>query len=452
VRASHLLLSLLVLLAGCAQPTAPPPDLGPSPPAFVDPIEPYHDHTVAADHALWTPNMQKLSYLPLGEDGKPHRYIGEIATKGDLAFVAVEGGRAFAPDVSGFDVVDIKDPSQPKVIGRAKTAYSTAHDVKPSVQGPWIYQGSQYGTAPGPMALAEGPHALYNNGILTWDVRDPTNPRLIGFTPVDPSGCHMVSVGVVADVEYVFCAATLRGLEIFRATDVAGQRVLTAVGLWKPGDLNANVWPHDMTFQFDPLNGRPIMVVSHIDLGVYILDMAEPTAPKVLGSWGGQGATHWHGQIHSAIATRVGDRRIVIATPELYTNDTAAVFVLDATDPSKMHLAREWVNPGNHTAFHFTFTTHQIQAVDGRLYLSYNHAGLWVLDLAQMIAGEPGVLGYYLPHEQAFPVGTEGYFVPHVWDVVVHRGGILASDRETGLYILHFALDRLGPDGPSSFA
>jgi hypothetical protein len=95
--------------------------------------------------------------------------------------------------------------------------------------------------------------------------------------------------------------------------------------------------------------------------------------------------------------------------------------------------------------------------VDGKIYLAYNHAGFWVLDLDSIIAGtyaddptRPDVLGYYLPHEEVELFDPERAVVPNTWDVNVQGGVIFASDRYTGFYVLHSTDDAMGDETVTS--
>ncbi|HLE96743.1 MAG TPA: hypothetical protein VI997_05165 [Candidatus Thermoplasmatota archaeon] len=453
--------AVVLALAGClsAPIPSPAPDgvlLGEVGDAFARD----HDHSDAALHALGTPTMAQLAYTPLGPDGKPYHYIGEIAAHGDLAYVAIEGGATFE-EPSGFVVVDVSDPAAPRVVARAEAPWATAHDVKVDPSGQWLYQGSQ-GIVNRPLVdVARVAEARGLAGIVVWDVRDPSAPKQVSYAEVAPEGCHMLSVAEVAGSTHVYCATNDHGLRAFVARDTPNGRELVPEGLYVPTGvgpgsaplgLSRPAGPHDATFQPDPLTGEPLLVLAHGDNGVDLASLADPARPTDLGRWTGEGARHWHGAIHSAMAYRVGDRRIVVATPELYTDDVPAVFFLDATDTARISLVREWLAPGLVGADFFRTTTHQIQVVEGRVYLSFNHAGVWVLDASTSAkVADPVILGLYLPHEQAVAKEDPAKNVPFVWDVVVHRGAILASDRQTGLYVLHLEGDAFA-DEVGSFA
>jgi hypothetical protein len=216
--------------------------------------------------------------------------------------------------------------------------------------------------------------------------------------------------------------------------------------------------PHDMTFQLDPLDGTPLLVVSNRGYGVRVLDVSDPRVPRELGAWRGEGAEHSPLHWHTSMVTLVNGTRYLITSPEILPDDSTppAIWVLDATDYADLKLVAEWTAPGDHGSTGFTFTTHQWQVAQERLYLGYYHAGVWILDLKAIVAGgweeDPArldVLGYYLPHEA--PI-VEGAMVPNVWDLTLREGVMWVTDISSGLYALHYAPDRVGDPALTGFS
>jgi hypothetical protein len=446
-------------LAGCLNPAADADVDGSDarPREFVNPIVPDHDHSDPAAHALWTESMRKIAYHPLGEDGKPFSYIGEMDRHEDLVVVEILG-RGSTP---GFVLVDVSDPENPDVVGRAEMPDQYVVDVKFSPDGRYVFAGSQNGPEPGLSGSLE--MGLATDGLLVWDVSDPTEPRFVSATPV-PTGCHMLSVKDYAGERWVFCVGVT--IQIFSVVDeraiprsqyspqsLTGVTTLDPVNAPLPGPL-----PHDMTVVEDPVDGTMTMYVSYWDLGVRVVDVANPLLPVELGAWGGEGAEFYTGNVHSAMPVVVDGTRYVVVGPEILDNSVPAMFILDATDYGDLTLAAEWVPPGEHGAQSLLLTVHQFQVVEDRIYLAYNHAGVWVLSIPLILAGDykmdparPEVLGYYLPHSDV-ETYAEGTPVPNTWDVLVHNGYIYASDRYTGFYVLHYKPDTLGDPKLTSFA
>lgn len=447
MRAHWIVLATLVL-AGCAAPFGEGPleAPAPSPAPFVDPIVEEHEHADLSAHELGTPSMELLGHTTLEVDGARFTSLGEMDVVGGLAVVAAQ--------VVGGDgaivMVDVSDPRNLTPLGYA-TINEAAHplDVKLDEAAEFVYAS---GTA----------------RIFVFDVRDPSAPALAGAATPPGAACHMSAIGKVAGDEYFFCTGDPVGLTVYQIVAAADQRALVPVAYSRPsgdptpvtdaGTFGVVGAPHDMTFQLDPVDERPILVVSNRGYGVRVLDVSDPKLPVELGAWRGEGAQntplHWH----TGMVTAINGTRYLITSPEILPDEETppAIWILDATEYGAMTLAAEWTAPGEHGSPGFTFTTHQWQVAQGRLYLGYYHAGVWVLDLREILAGayaedaaRPDVLGYYLPHEAP---AQEGAMVPNVWDLTLREGVMLVTDISSGLYALHYAPDRIGDAAITGFS
>ncbi len=442
-----LLLVPALVAAGCVSAPAgdePGTDTV-APPAFIDPIHDDHDHADLSLHQLSTPTMEKVGYSAFDGGGMRFTSFGEMDLHEDLAVIsAVRIGETRQGVII---MVDLSDPTDPKRLGVGLVG-DASHplDVKFDASGAYVF------------ATATGQ-------IHAFDVSDPSNPLPAGAMLPPGVACHMSALGVVAGVEYFFCTGDPTGLTVYRVVDVSPGRALVPVGRSSPdggpqvggslfGGLGA---PHDMTFQEDPVTGDPILVVSNRGFGVRVLDIRDPANPVQLARWHGEGADHFSNHMHTAMVTLVNGTRYVIVSPEILdSGNPPAVWMLDATDYANLILAAEWTAPNDHPSPGFTFTTHQWQVAEERLYLGYYHAGVWVLDLPTIL--DPGfrddpargdVLGYYLPHED--PVEPAA-MVPNVWDVTLRNGLIFATDISSGLYVLHHLPDAIGDEAITGFS
>ena len=448
--ASALALVLALVAAGCAAPTNGPADgagTGGPAGAFVDPIVEDHEHTVLADHALATPTMELLGHSTLEVGGATFTSLGEMDWHDALAVVAAQqvGGDG------AIVLVDIADPRAPVPLGFA-TIQETAHplDVKFDEAGTHVYAS---GTA----------------RIFVFDVSDPSAPKPAGVATPPGAACHMSALGVVDGAEYFFCTGDPVGLTVYQVVDQApGVRALVPVAHSRPsgdptpvteaGTFGVVGAPHDMTFQLDPVDGRPLLVVSNRGYGVRVLDVSDPKLPVELGIWKGEGAEHTPLHWHTSMVTVVAGTRYLVTSPEILPDEATppAIWFLDATDYGAMTLVAEWTAPGDHGSPGFTFTTHQWQVAQERLYLGYYHAGVWVLDLPTILGGRyeadparPDVLGYYLPHEAP---AVEGDMVPNVWDLTLKNGVMWVTDIGSGLYALRYAGDTVGDARVTGFS
>lgn len=469
-----LLLAVVLLAAGCVSVPDDATTAGvlAARGAFVDPILDDHEHGAFAEHNFSTPNMHLIGHTPMGDDGKPYSYIGEMDSYGDLTVVQVLG-RGSTP---GFVVLDTSDPSAPKPIGRAEMPYSYVVDVKWSPDGKYVFAASQQRPAPHPEDPATA--VLQSWGFTQFDMSDPTAPVAFAGGFAAPSGCHMLSVKELAGELTVFCisqgivriyqhAEGGAWLEVGAITpdrtDSGVERLVTEVAAAGPNAGFAallGAGPHDITIQEDPIEaGRFIASVSYWDLGLRFFDVTDPTSPTFLGSWAGDEAEVYEGNVHGAMLYgHHGSERFAVVGPELLGDTHPALWVLDVTDFAAPKVVGEWIPPGEHATQGLLLTTHQFQVLNERIYLAYNHAGLWVLDLHVIMDGtyrddpsRPDVLGYYLPHNEVELYDPDVAAVPNTWDVNVRDGLIYASDRYTGFYVLHYADDEMGDAAITSF-
>ena len=462
----------IVLLAGCVDlsqdaTTASVSERG----AFLDPIVDDHEHNSFADHNFSTPNMHLIGHTPMGEDGKPYSYIGEMDTFGNLTVVQVLG-RGSMP---GFVVIDTSDPASPTPIGRAEMPWSYVVDVKWSPDGQYVFAASQQ--RPTPDARDPFLSTVQGYGFTQWDMSDPTAPVAVAGGVAAPSGCHMLSVKELGGELTVFCIG-LAAVQVFQYgesgawTQVAaitpGMRgagterlvgEVVAAGTNAPFAALLGAGPHDITIQEDPIEpGRFIASISYWDLGLRFYDVTDPRAPVELGAWAGGDASVYEGNVHGAMLYGHHGERIAVVAPELLGDTVPAMWILDVNDLAAPKLIGEWHPPGEHETQGLLLTTHQFQVVNERIYLAYNHAGVWVLDPHAIIEGDyaedatrPDVLGYYLPHNEVELFDPEIAAVPNTWDLNVKDGLIFASDRYTGFYVLHYADDEMGNASITSY-
>ncbi len=417
---------------------------------FVNPIVLEHDHGDLSEHTI-TNNIDLVGRDPVGADGLPPGPLGEIDVAGHWAFVAVFN--------VGFAIIDLSDPKNPTTVSVVEipTPPSPAFgkytaDLKTDATGDWVFLAMEVSATP---------------GVLIYDVRDKANPELAGFWP-EPGlllGCHMVEYGVIDGEEYLFCAPLDNAIYIgqLMPPTPTGHREVVQVARFAPHtpkfveeNLAAGAdapgqhvsGHHDMTFMEDPLTGTPMLYVSFWSLGLRFVDVSIPALPLEVGSWDGEGAAKYDGNIHTTMAFESEDRRIVVTVPEVA--NPPAMFVLDATDFSDVKVLSEWMAVDDYGPQYGTFSTHNFQIVEGKVYMAHYHGGLWVLDIStaeKQAAPEP--VASYLPHEPR-PDGQD--YSVGAWDVVVWNGYMLTADGNGGFYVLHRAGDPAGDPEYTSFA
>jgi hypothetical protein len=351
-------------------------------------------------------------------------------------------------------LADVPNPGLP-VVG----IYTA--DLKVDATGDWAFVA---------LELSEAP------GVWIFDTHDKSNPKVAGFWP-QPGlllGCHMIEYAVIQEQEYLFCAPLDNAIYVGRILPPAGAtREIVTVARWVPNSAgyvqseadhlatDPAAFPgryvlsghQDMTYQLDPLNGKPTLFVSFWNLGLRVVDVSIPEVPLEIGFWDGAGATGYRGNFHTAMAFASEGRRIAVAIPE--GPDPPAVFILDATDIAHPKLLSEWSALPSFTdkegvSQAGSFSLHNFQIVQGKLYICMGHGGIWVLDISTPEKqSAPEALGSYYPHAPR-PDGKDYQIYP--WDVNVWHGYMLDGEGNGGFYVLHFLGDPAGDDSFNGFA
>ncbi|HEX2065470.1 MAG TPA: hypothetical protein VHI93_01520 [Candidatus Thermoplasmatota archaeon] len=495
MRLPPLALLAALLLAGClssSPPAAPAgcastldePGLRILPPT-ADPIDDERGNATAFPSTnVRTCSLPAIGWAALQASGVPHRYLGEMDLRGDLGLgaVAVVG----AGEAAGAYVVDIRDRARPQPLAFLPQPGGYVTDVKFSDDGKVLYVASQQ--LPSPEGVLSAPELKPQTGFTAYSLADPARPAYLGAV-ADPSvGCHMLEpVQVSATEDAVFCAsqhlrshlvqrggAALVNLGFVDYVPTRGSVPTPAEPIPTgdptcpyPSQVPAAPLPgcvlasgvHDMTAfhtggRFG--NGTSYLVVSHWDEGLKVLDITQAPAIHEAGAWKGEGATHYAGNVHTAAMFEAGGHRYILASPE-YTaasDPVPSLWLLDADDLASLRLVAEWWHPGNHPSQGLYLTTHQWQVAptgpgvapaEARIYLTYNHAGVWVLDLGKVLAGDNAgaILGYNLAR-RPLPEGHVPNAVLATWDVGVVDGYVYGTDRATGLWVFHHRGDALG--------
>ena len=147
-------------------------------------------------------------------------------------------------------------------------------------------------------------------------------------------------------------------------------------------------------------------------------------------------------------------KRIAVTIPE--GGRPPALFVLDATDLNDPIVLAEWTARDEFHGEDGVFSMHNFQIVDGKVYLAMYHGGIWVLDISTPeLQAAPKAVGTYMPwyrgegpDDPAYGRGCCGGIMS--WDVLVHRGYIMAANA--GFYVLRLEGVPVGEEAPSSFA
>jgi hypothetical protein len=280
-------------------------------------------------------------------------------------------------------------------------------------------------------------------GFGLFDVTDPAHPRALGrYTAPGTRGSHEIWLGAHAGTAYVYTAiirselttspdfnpatdrASIPGRADFRIVDVSAPTRPRDVGEWGAWrELGITPWTGTNGGSFVHsvrVNERQTTAyLSYWDLGTVLLDISDKTRPRYLGR-----TTPEQGATHSADIARGG--RLLVETHEL---PGGVPVYYDISDPTAPRRLAEFSQPGFAPE-----TVHDPKIRGGLTYFSWYSRGVVVAHTAD--PARPSLIGRFVPdgrtgNPDVCPAGCVA-----VWGVFVLGSLILASDMNTGLYVL----------------
>lgn len=387
-----------------------------------------HDHSDAAAHAFAHGYAQTFHH-PLAGSALHSAGAHVLDAKGGYLFAGMYGGEADAE--GGFFVFDIADPLKPKEVGRYRFPGPLAGDrsMEATEDAEWVVLGTE--------ALDCAGHVNpFAPGLYLVDVRDKASPKPAAFTPM--TMVHSVTIHRIGGEDYVFALASVAE-NIFRIVKGPVPR-LEPVGSVTIG--------HDSSVMDDPLLGKPLLYAANGD-NLEIADVSDPSRPQTIGEWTVPDAKEGTYYLHTAVASIIDGRRIVVVTSEDWEDHPSALWVLDASDLSFVETLASWSAPGEHPADGLRYSMHNPRILGDKLVLSYYHGGVWGLDLSDPSSPAPRALfmpgetnGYTpeKPRTSAYAERQCGAFAfadaPFTMDVEMVEGAVYAADLHTGLYTL----------------
>lgn len=445
------LILIAFLLAGCVTPGQ---DLGAASvePAIEQPaFAQEHDH---ADPTLHThaQGLRLVGIDSLDADDVPRGdwLTSEVIVRGDYAYVAYIG----APWLVA--IVDIRDATAPKVVGRWATTNAWGMDIAVSDDGDWVYVAIYPGavgtiydqryaiehlTAPSGPALP---------GVAVVDARDRSAPVLSSFLPMHSLGPHTLVYHRYPDgAERIFLQKA--DVQVGNAVEIvdviatpAGPRILRPMSVFSNEDPLSTMMPHDVDVQEHPITGQTLLYIAYTWDGVVIVDVTDPASPKKVSQSGGGDTSDPEALVHDVhpYGKLVDGRHYTIATPEIPSGDTSGTLrVYDTTDPTAPTFVGSWKMPGDYvTDEPFQFSTHNFQYMpDGKVALAHGHAGVWLVDWLSTRGLAPTGTAYYAAAQpDAVPPSWSPVSgTPWFWGTAIDERGVLwASDSMGGLLSL----------------
>jgi hypothetical protein len=425
-----------------------------------------------------TPGVTVLGHIDPGTgfnaDVVAHDGYAYLASWG--AFEDPEAGLDFCPSL-GVRVYSLHDPSSPAAVATFADGAS-----EPDLDGSWtekvIVRHVNTASFRGDLAVVsiQSCSAEGFTGFGLWDVTDPRAPRRLAlFETPSAGGSHEIWMAAPGNRAYVYTAipfselttspdfdpemfsATTPGEPDFRIIDVSDPSHPVKVGEWGawrelgqyPNDGQGNEFPASFTHSVITDRTATRAYLSYWDLGTVILDISDPTSPRYLGRT--SFAPDEEGNAHSAWLAR-GDH-VLIQTDEDFDPEAG-----EGTEPGwgypRFFDISDPANPVQLATLKLPTTTqlpppvgffsvHDPKVRGSRAYFSWYSEGVVVADISQ--PSSPTVRAQFVPPPTSDPMGFFGPFFlgdpsnppfPFVWGVFVDRSYVLASDINSGLWVL----------------
>lgn len=302
---------------------------------------------------------------------------------GDLALVGFQACPRFTPTpFGGFGLYDVTNPARPRKLGMLSTPTRGAHELWLQPKGNRVYV---YTASPA-AELATSP-----------DI-DPQTGR--GKTP---------------------------GIADFRIFDVTDPQHPVKVGEWGawkelgvyPTDgrgISKWNWVHSVITN----QAATRAFLSYWDLGTVILDISNPTRPVYLGRTSFREGEE--GDAHSAALANGG--KILIETRESPRASHPVIY--DISNPRSPRRLADFRLPGTtpESGGSFLDGVHDPKVLGKRAYFSWYRRGIVVADISK--PAKPRLLARFAPPGS-----------PEVWGVFATSKYVLASDMNSGLWVLN---------------
>ena len=400
-------------------------------------------------------SLRLIGHSDLGGKG----FNGDVWSHKDHAYVGTWGGvydeEAPCP-ATGVKVVDLSDPTRPRMVARLKTMPgATAEDVvvvsaqTPHFRGDIAAVGLQPCDFPGTSA----------RGVQLFDVTNPARPKPLGRwdAPRDTVGCHEVDMVARRDVLLIGCASPFSSQRgegeavLINATNPNNPTVaLDYVHRNIPASAARGCLDFSIVHNVRFAAGGTQAYLSYWDAGTVILDITKVRTPKVIGHLereprGPDGDNHSvsfaPGDVvlvnHEDFSPARPEARFGGCGPSL--GGWGKISIWDMTRPArpkrlsvfgtKRSDKRKMTNAN-------IFTVHNTEVAGGSdVFASWYSDGIRWIDISR--PRRPREVASFIPPARRDP---QGFFRKTVlmWGVhpIPARGLVLGSDINGGLYVL----------------
>lgn len=314
----------------------------------------------------------------------------QVMPLGDVLYVA-----HFGPSGKGTSILDISDPTAPRVV-RQWDAPAGSHTHKVQVADGLLMTNHE-------LFRSEGPAPV---GMAIYDLVDPFEPRRVGFFDTGGWGVHRI-VYEGGDLAYI--SATPDGYtgRIWMIVDVSDPTHPIEVGRWWwPGMWRAGGETMELPANEEWLVHHAMVHGDRAYLGFWnggmvVVDISELTAPKTVSRLG------WDEGGHTHTCLPLPDRNLVVVTDEAISEgcqgDRHMVRIIDVTNEQAPFVRSICPVPeGDFCERGLRFGAHCLHEnrpnsyrSQDLVFVTYFNAGLRVYDTSD--ADEPVEVGHWIP-------------------------------------------------------
>jgi hypothetical protein len=400
---------------------------------------------LTAGSASKTPRFEVLGHV----DAKGG-YSGDVAGERHYAYLSSRKGVGDDCPAQGVRIYDLASPRHPRHIATFADARST-----PELADTWtektIVRRVETRGFDGVLAVTSV-QACGNGfgGFGLYDVTHPAEPRRLALVRTEPRGSHEIWLATARRHAWVYTAEAVAEFAVqpgqfgFHIYDVTHPRTPVEAGGWSAcRDL------HQCSQADGPARRYLVHSVitnaaatraylSYWGFGTAVLDISDPAHSRYLGR-----TQPGQGNVHSAWLADRG--RILLETHEIEHGRPVVWNIARPARPRRLasvQLPARITPAGHYTGLQLEDSVHDPKAVGKLAYFSWYGQGVVLFDLSN--PRRPRFLTRFRPppapdeHKLLCP----GSSCTAVWGVFPMRRYILASDLNSGLWILRLSRPR----------
>jgi hypothetical protein len=380
-------------------------------------------------------------------------YSADVVGERHYAYLSSHRGAIDCP-AQGVRVYDLANPRRPRHIstfadGRSTPQLGTAWTEKTIVRR---VRTSAFRGVLAATSVQACPAGNFG-GFALYDVTRPAHPRRLAVVRTEPRGSHEIWLASARGHVWVYTAEAASefsfapnsfGFHIFdvsdprRPTEVGGWSACRELKLCSSTDRSPNYLVHSVITN----TAATRAYLSYWDLGTVILDISNPAEPRYLGRTSPQ-----QRNAHSAWLANGG--RVLVETHELLNGRPVIYDITRPAAPKRVAVVR--LTPaqlargdrgsvlGKVSGIQLTDSVHDPKVARKLAFFSWYAQGVAVFDISH--PRRPRFVARFLPIRAPDRHGLlcPGSKCRAVWGVFPTAKYVLASDLNSGLWVLRFA-------------